>query len=145
MIQLLASEWSRFSEYFGARTQLCRAKGTNQNFRKFRLSADGQPRSRSSLSFPSLSLSHFVWTSTTEKTLGNRLLIWSSPGRNIIGCYMSSPFHTLLHIVGSHCAKFETGQAFSHVKMNSTNPNIVGPTMLGVLMIFHKVYRNVRW
>jgi len=31
------------------------------------------------------------------------------------------------------CAKFETGQTFSHVQTDPTTPNTVGPTMLGVV------------
>ena len=31
------------------------------------------------------------------------------------------------------CAKFETGQAFSYVQRDATTPNIVGPTMFGVV------------
>ena len=42
-------------------------------------------------------------------------------------CYMS------LYAVGSRCAKFETGQTFNYVETNVTTPNIVGPTMLGVV------------
>ena len=34
--------------------------------------------------------------------------------------------HTLLHVVGSCCAKFETGQTLSCVKTDATTPNIVG-------------------
>ena len=34
--------------------------------------------------------------------------------------------HTLLHVVGSSCAKFETGQTLSCVKTDATTPNIVG-------------------
>ena len=40
---------------------------------------------------------------------------------------------TLLHVVGSCCAKFQTGQMFSHVQTNATTPSFVGPTMLGVV------------
>ena len=41
--------------------------------------------------------------------------------------------HTLLHVVGSCCAKFETGQTFSNVQTDATTPNNVGscwPTIL---------------
>ena len=37
-------------------------------------------------------------------------------------------------VVGSCCTKFETGQTFSRVQMDTTTLNIVGPTMLGVVM-----------
>ena len=81
------------------------------------------------------SLTHFLWTSTTDKTLGIRLLIWESPVQTdatLLDVTCRVRLHTLLHVVGSRCAKFETGQAFSHVKTNSTTTNTVGPTMLGV-------------
>ena len=39
----------------------------------------------------------------------------------------------LLRVVGSSCAKFETGETFSYVQTNATTSNIVGPTMLGVV------------
>ena len=40
----------------------------------------------------------------------------------------------LLRVVGrSCCAKFETGQTFSHVQTDVTTPNVVGPTMFGVV------------
>ena len=38
---------------------------------------------------------------------------------------------TLLRVVGSCCAKFETGQKFSQVQTDATTPNIVGPKMFG--------------
>ena len=31
-----------------------------------------------------------------------------------------------MHVVGSRCAKFETGQTFSYVQRDPTTPNIVG-------------------
>ena len=47
------------------------------------------------------------------------------------GC---TPYCMLLRVVGSCCAKFETGQTFSYVQMNATTPNIVGQKiMLGVV------------
>ena len=57
----------------------------------------------------------------------------SSP--NIVGCYMLRPFaYTVAYCWELlHCAKFETSQTFSHVQMHETTPNIVGPTMLGVV------------
>ena len=33
---------------------------------------------------------------------------------------------TLLHVVGSCCAKFDTGQTLSYVQTDTTTPNIVG-------------------
>ena len=57
--------------FWGSYPRICRAKGTNQNFRKFRLSANWQPCSPSRPS-----LSRFVGTSRTGRTLGTRLLIW---------------------------------------------------------------------
>ena len=44
-----------------------------------------------------------------------------------------TPCCMLLRVVGSCCAKFETGQTFRYVKTDATNPNNVGscwPTML---------------
>ena len=41
--------------------------------------------------------------------------------------------HTLLHVVGSCSAKFNTGQTFSYVQTDPTTPNIGRPTMLGVV------------
>ena len=46
-----------------------------------------------------------------------------SASSNIFGCYMLSPF---AHPVACCCAKFETGQTFSHVQL---------PTMLGVVLL----------
>ena len=42
------------------------------------------------------------------------------------------PLRTLLHVVPCCCAKFETGQT-SYVQTEGATPNIVGPTMLGVV------------
>ena len=39
----------------------------------------------------------------------------------------------LLRLVGSCCAKFETGQLLATCKRTQHAPNIVGPTMLGVV------------
>ena len=39
----------------------------------------------------------------------------------------------LLRVVGSCCAKFETGQTFSYLQTDVTTPNNVGPTLLGVV------------
>ena len=44
-----------------------------------------------------------------------------------------TPCCTLLRVVGSCCAKFETGQTFSYVQTDATTPKIVGLTMLGVV------------
>ena len=45
--------------------------------------------------------------------------------------------HTRLHVVGSYCAKFETSilptEHCSSQHCYATTPNIVGPTMLGVV------------
>ena len=40
----------------------------------------------------------------------------------------------LLRFIGSCWAKFETSQTFSHVKTEPTTPNILRPTMLGVVV-----------
>ena len=57
---------------------------------------------------------------------------------NIVECYMLRPLaHSVAFccdVVGSCCTKFETGQTFRHVQMDTTTLNIVGPTMLGVVM-----------
>ena len=37
------------------------------------------------------------------------------------------------HPVACCCAMFETGQTFSQLETDATTPNIVGPTMLGVV------------
>ena len=55
-------------------------------------------------------------------------------GRNIFGQQLPTlldsihcvRLHTLLHDVGSCCAKFETGQTFSYVQTDVTTPNNVG-------------------
>ena len=47
-----------------------------------------------------------------------------------------TPCCMLLRLVGSCCAKFETGQTFSYVQTDATTPNIVGscrPTILRLL------------
>ena len=65
-------------------------------------------------------------------------------GRNIVGQQLPTLFdvarcirlHTLfmlLRVVGSCCAKFETGQTFSYMQTDVTTPNNVGPTLLGVV------------
>ena len=62
-------------------------------------------------------------------------------GRNIVGQQFPTSLddtccvrlHTLLHVVGSCCAKFETDQTLSYVQTDETTPIIVGPTMLGVV------------
>ena len=41
--------------------------------------------------------------------------------------------HTLLHVVGCCCTKFETGQTFSYMQKDTTTPNIVRSTMLGIV------------
>ena len=64
---------------------------------------------------------------------------------NIVECYMLRPLAhpvacccnvvaMLLCVVGSCCTKFETGQTFSHMQMDTTTLNIVGPTILGVVV-----------
>ena len=68
--------------------------------------------------------------------------------RNIVGQQLP----TLLDVTASVCtpvacclkgccAKFETGQAFSYVQRDATTPNIVGPTMFGVVA---SVYQRVQ-
>ena len=49
-------------------------------------------------------------------------------------------FCILLRVVGSSCAKFESGgQTFSYVQTDGTTPNTVWPTMLGAdEVIFHR-------
>ena len=61
-------------------------------------------------------------------------------GLNIVECYMLLPFAhpvecccMLLRVAGRCCAKLETGQTFSHLQTDTTTPNTVGPTMLGVV------------
>ena len=62
-------------------------------------------------------------------------------GRNIVGQRLPTLLdvtccvclHTLLHVVGSCGANFETGQTFSYVQTDAKTPNIVAPTMLGVV------------
>ena len=46
--------------------------------------------------------------------------------------------HTLLHVVGSCCAKFETGQTFSNVQLllDTTTPNDVGSCLQTILSPF---------
>ena len=75
--------------FWGSYPRICRAKGTNQNFRKFRLSANWQPCSPSRPS-----LSRFVGTSRTERTPGYEVanLVARANGRNVVGCYMLRPF-----------------------------------------------------
>ena len=41
--------------------------------------------------------------------------------------------HTLLLVVESCCAKFETDRTFSHVQTDATTPDIFGPKILGVV------------
>ena len=55
---------------------------------------------------------------------------------NIVGFYMFvcvQCLHTPLHVAGSFCVKFETGQTYSFVQTDAATRNIVGPTMLGVV------------
>ena len=54
-------------------------------------------------------------------------------GRSIVGCYISYVrLYTMLHVVGSCCAKFETGQTFSSVQMDPITPKFGNcwPTIL---------------
>ena len=44
-----------------------------------------------------------------------------------------TPRCILMRVVGSCCAKFETGQTFSYVQTHATTYNIVGSTMLRVV------------
>ena len=67
-----------------------------------------------------------------NKKLGS--LKFSANGRNIVcqqlptlldvTCFVC--LCTLLHVVGSCCTKFETGQTFSKVQKKATTPNICG-------------------
>ena len=45
---------------------------------------------------------------------------------NIVGCYTLRPFaHVVGSVVGSCCAKFETGQTFSYVQTDATTLIII--------------------
>ena len=70
---------------------------------------------------------YFPWPLTTFRyRIKQTLLKPSANGRNIVGCYMLRRLHTLVCVVESCCAKFETGQTFSYVQTNATAPNNAG-------------------
>ena len=48
----------------------------------------------------------------------------------------------LSRVVGSCCVRFETGQTFNYLQTDATNPNIIGPTMLGVVAFVLAVVRK---
>ena len=62
-----------------------------------------------------------------------RVLCYVQNGRNsggqqlptLLDVTSCTCLHTLLHVVGSCCAKFETGQTLSYVQMDATTPNNV--------------------
>ena len=45
-------------------------------------------------------------------------------------------------VVGSCCVRFETGQTFNYFQTDATSPNIIGPTMLGVVGLVLAVVRK---
>ena len=46
--------------------------------------------------------------------------------------HVGSVLHTLLHVVGSCCVKFETGQPFSYAQTDATTPNNVASVSMGL-------------
>ena len=52
-----------------------------------------------------------------------------------VACCMS-------RVVGSCWVRFETGQTFNYLQTDATSPNIIGPTMLGVLAFVLVVARK---
>ena len=48
----------------------------------------------------------------------------------------------LSRVVGSCCVRFETGQTFNYLQTDATSPNIIGPTMLGVVAFVLAVVRK---
>ena len=48
----------------------------------------------------------------------------------------------LSRVVGSCCVRFETGQTFNYLQTDATSPNIIGPTMLGVVVFVFVVARK---
>ena len=62
-------------------------------------------------------------SSNTQSLASN---IWNT-GRSVLSdvtCFVR--LHTLLHVVESYCAKFETVQTLSYVQTDATTPNNVG-------------------
>jgi len=48
----------------------------------------------------------------------------------------------LSSVVGSCCVRFETCQTFNYLQTDATSPNIIGPTMLGVVAFVLAVVRK---
>ena len=88
-----------------------------------------------SLSFFYSTLFFFSSRSSPLRPLAN--------GRNIVGCYimLCSRLHTLLHVVGSCCEKFETGQTFSYVQKDVGTPSDVA----SVCILEQAQPRRLRW
>ena len=53
-----------------------------------------------------------------------------------------TPFCTLLRVVVSYCAKFETGQTFSHLQTGATSPNFIGQQFWELLRPFARSLSN---
>ena len=76
-------------------------------------------------------------------------LINKAPCKRTQHCWMwhvasvCTPCCMLLRVVGSCCAKFETGQTFSYVQTDATTPNIAGTTMSGVVASFCAQLKSV--
>ena len=134
VIDTIISFWmiSLLGVFWGSYPRICRAKGTNQNFRKFRLSANWQPCSPFRPS-----LSRFVGTSRTERNPGYEVANLVKPranGHNVVGCYMLRSF---AHPVA--CCWESLRKVWNYVKTNSA-------TLLGrQFHDFYKVYQNVHW
>ena len=90
-------------------------------------------------------LAILVLTPSSVLTLKNLPLTTITNGSNIVGqqlpklfdahvASVCTPCCMWLRVVGSCCAKLETGQTFSCVQTDDTTPNIIGPTMLGILV-----------
>ena len=81
------------------------------------------------------SVVHFLSTMSqlTARFKTNVILKPSATDATLFDVTCRARFHTLLYVVGSCCAKFETGQTFSHGQRDATTQNIVEPTMLGVV------------
>ena len=133
VIDTIISFWmiSLLGVFWGSYPRICRAKGTNQNFRKFRLSASWQPCSPFRPS-----LSRFVGTSRTERNPGYEVANLVKPranGHNVVGCYMLRPF---AHPVA--CCWESLRKVWNYVKTNSAIHNIVGPTVSWFLQSLSK-------
>ena len=67
--------------------------------------------------------------------------------KSVQNCWMlhvasvCSPCCMLLRVVGSYCAKFETGQTFSYVQTDATTPNIVGSCWPTILRLFSRGFK----